>query len=661
MLCNVCKDTFATMREFSGEAFSHHPSHTSLVRSAADGCLICSETMEFITRRNKATAPHGSRSLTTWTWSQWSGRRTSLEFWVKLDRCDASDSSQYNSDGSSDHVNIYVATPVINPTTSCSEGPTPFSTTFSNTTGSAETVSQIINWLEQCTMGHDLCNQGREETWIPSRLLEISEGYGDLRLHLRDRSELQLGRYFTLSHCWGPSGSQKLKLTTGSLTSLRDGIAVSSLKPTFRDMANLTWKLGFSLMWIDCLCIIQDDIGDWKRESASMGKIYANSWLNVSANVGVDGNASLFVKRDGENLVDYFSIRSDENGEETSFLITQSEEWWTQVESAPVNRRAWVLQERILSPRIVHMSTTLALWECLQLQASEVFPNDGLPDQESPNNYGHIKRLCHGSQSQDQALLSADWWLLVHRYNMCALTFETDKLIALSGIASEVHKRAKCQYLAGLWSSTLPSSLLWVVISPPELRSSTYVAPSWSWASATCFVLSPRDIPEHPTHVEASIINHEISLANPRDMFGQVIDGSIGVRSHLGTLDWIIEIGRQELTGWEYRITEVTLSLPGLLDNAKTIAKWSSIDPQTLVIFFDYREYEDTQRASFAVMHSQLVLSEDRTTITGYHLQGLLLNRLPCGRCIRIGVAKLEFETEEDIVRQMPEEDITII
>ncbi|KAH6881297.1 heterokaryon incompatibility protein-domain-containing protein [Alternaria rosae] len=653
MICDVCKDTFGRMLDSSEKRFTHHPSYTSLARSGADDCFICSEIIESITKSDPKIVPYSPRPLTTWGYHPYGDRRTSTEFWVWLDRCDPSNSLQYSSDATSYCVHIYDATPVVSST--------PCSTAFSNDTGSVETTSQIVNWLERCTTDHDLCNQGREGTWMPSRLLEINEIHGDLRLHLRDRSQLDWGRYCTLSHCWGPSGTQKLKLTTESLKSLHDGVSVSKLKPTFRDMVTVMRRLGVCLIWIDCLCIVQDDTEDWKRESASMGKIYANSWLNISANAGRDGNAGLFVKRDGESLVDYFSMQSDENGEEVLFAITEAETWWHQVEVSPVNRRAWVLQERILSPRILHMSSKLALWECRQLQASEVFPNDGLPDQESPNNYGHIKRLCHGSQSQDQADISADWWRLVHRYTMCALTFETDKLIALSGIASEIHKRTQCEYLAGLWSSTLPSSLLWVVTSPPGLRSPTYVAPSWSWASATCTVESPQYVPEHPNHVGASIIGHEIALANPRDMFGQVTAASIGVRSRLGTLDWIIEIGRQESTGWDYRITEVTISLPGVLDNSHTIAKWSSINPESLVLFFDYREYEDTQRAPFAVMRSQIVLSEDETTITGYNVQGLLLKRLPCSRYVRIGVALLEFDTEQDFLSKMPEQDVIII
>jgi hypothetical protein len=532
---------------------------------------------------------------------------------------------------------------------------TRLSTAFSGNTGSAETISQITEWIERCTETHDLCNQGHEETWMPSRLLEISDISGDLRVYLRDRSQLQCNRYLTLSHCWGPIGTQKLQLTTDSLEFFRNGFAVSTLKPAFRDMATLTWKLGLRLMWIDCMCIIQNDVQDWKKESASMGKVYANSWLNVSANSRGDDSAGLFADRNRSRLQDFIQIRPKESSEAIKFILTGEDTWWEEVENAPVNERAWVLQERILAPRIVHMSTTMALWECTEYQASEVFPDDGIPNQHSANNYGQLKRLYRGSPSDDPHDVRIDWNVLLSKYSMCGLTFETDRLIALSGIASEVHKRAKCDYVAGLWSTQLPLDLLWRRrFTPRGPRSEIYVAPSWSWASSGGLVWLP-DL-DYDYRIHATILGYETTLANPADKYGQLTGGNIKLRAPVGTLAWI---GMRDNSG--YKVQSVKILVPGESGKAETIEKWLPLSTGGTALHFDCEGYEDLQTAYFAVVRDPTKSYLDEITVLGTLLEVVLLRSRSCSRYERIGVAFLVFKTEQDIVSRIPIQDITIV
>jgi hypothetical protein len=100
-----------------------------------------------------------------------------------------------------------------------------------------------------------------------------------------------------------------------------------------------------------------------------------------------------------------------------------------------------------------------------------------------------VKNLVPGRSSEEfekqlGKSLSYYWDCVVRRFSGCKLAFNTDKLIALSGIAHEVHTMMKAEYLAGLWSRDLPFNLLWYTpASKSGSVSRDYIAPSWSWAS----------------------------------------------------------------------------------------------------------------------------------------------------------------------------------
>jgi len=670
MLCDVCEDTLSRMLDSSEKKVDHHSTHANLASSATDGCLICSDIMNDIEEWNHRLGQHPPHPLTSWTLDCEEDRKKTMQVDVYLHDYDKS-CCVCSAESSSHLVKSYDFTPVTTHAHLGDRQERRFPTVFSDYTGSAETTSHITNWMNQCMETHDVCKEGREGMWMPSRLLEISNVHGDLHLRLRDRSELRISHYCTLSHRWNSSGMQGLQLTTSSLSSFRNGISVSTLRPTFKDMADLTWRLGARLMWIDCMCIVQDDIQDWRNESAVMGKVYANSWLNVSANARDTSRSGLYAERNVSRHLAHFRTRYDGSREETTWTVTTEDEWLEEVEYAPVNKRAWVLQERILSPRIVHMSPNQVLWECRQLQASEHFPYGESAYGHSFDSQSKMKRICYGGQDQDKHDVLADWDHLVPSYTRSGLTFETDRLIALSGIASMVHKRTQCDYLAGIWIKALPTGLLWSESSFPLHEPSAkitingdgskeYIAPSWSWASTPAFVGFPR-INNGKSRSYAAILRYETTLANPADKFGAILDGTIELRAPLGTMSWV-ERYDKNVSG--YYITDITIWIPMGSGRTEIIAQSSPTDrnPQ---LFLDRKEYQELQTAYFTVIRTQSEASQlDLETgiwSPGYNVQGLLLKRLPCSRYVRIGVALFRFDTEQDFVSKMPEQDVIII
>jgi len=139
------------------------------------------------------------------------------------------------------------------------------------------------SWLRYCMYnGHSKCLPA--QTGTPTRLLFVDESEIIL-IHTSTIANQPL--YFTLSHCWGTIDI--LKLTRENIDDMQREIRETELCQTFRDAINVTRMLGFSYIWIDSLCIIQDDVEDWRKEASRMSDVYGGSTLNLAASGAQDG------------------------------------------------------------------------------------------------------------------------------------------------------------------------------------------------------------------------------------------------------------------------------------------------------------------------------------------------------------------------------------
>lgn len=98
-----------------------------------------------------------------------------------------------------------------------------------------------------------------------------------------------------MSHCWG--GVAFNSLTKANFSSFREIIPVSTLSKTFQNAIYIARYIGIEYIWIDSLCIIQDDLEDWRRESSLMATVYGGSHINLAASGASNGNVGCFFKR----------------------------------------------------------------------------------------------------------------------------------------------------------------------------------------------------------------------------------------------------------------------------------------------------------------------------------------------------------------------------
>jgi hypothetical protein len=133
------------------------------------------------------------------------------------------------------------------------------------------------------------------------------------------------------------------KTLKACLTQHQNEIALEHFCKTFQDAVVVAQKLGVRYLWVDSLCIVQDDPDDFRRECAQMNHVYARAYRTISAQD---------VKNDTEDL---FLTR----GTLCLELSTRQEKF-----QGPLSNRGWTLQEHYLSPRIVHFTQHCILWEC---------------------------------------------------------------------------------------------------------------------------------------------------------------------------------------------------------------------------------------------------------------------------------------------------------
>ena len=315
---------------------------------------------------------------------------------------------------------------------------------------------------------------------------------------------MQSGEYITLSHRWGTDNFKLLE--RAAYSTFLEGFDIATLTQTFQDAIKVTRRLGARYLWIDSLCIIQNDtdLADWLNEAALMDQVYSHALCNISGTASAGAQQGLLYKRNPDSLsVKELNLCLDPRlsaGDKpplTAYTCLNSFYWRDSIGNAPLNQRGWVVQERLLAKRVLHFGKEQLFWECRELDACEVYPN-GLPSaiQTRPRFKGLNPDKAAERQwrrepyRSDPAIFAYDLWpKVVKAYTHSLLTQPEDKLIAISGIAKRMSTIIHDNYVVGMWRRYLASELLWSVdrcrqvTGEPSQRPRTYRCPTFSWAS----------------------------------------------------------------------------------------------------------------------------------------------------------------------------------
>jgi hypothetical protein len=354
-------------------------------------------------------------------------------------------------------------------------------------------------WIKDCIQSHPQCSSKEAKFFVPTRLLDVQafQPSKDIKLVMLD-GKSAITDYVALSHCWGSPSKHPLTTRKNNLAQHSQRISFFDLSITFKDAVKLTLDLGQRYLWIDSLCIVQDDDEDWLREASKMASVYGNALVTLSALSSVDSThgcrvpnprATTHNHRFCDFDLGHHRIRVFE-GEIRKWHEEYGDDTYRHGEHGenPLRRRAWTLQERELSTRNIHFSQNLVLWQCKTLKASSELPWHEVRPMDDFQPWP-IRNSAEESLFPDGPVLVRDrWYELMEDYMSRLLTRGTDKLPALSGLAQSFQSQLpSSRYLAGLWTGHLPYALLWRMgslnTSSNAQRPLSYRAPSWSFLS----------------------------------------------------------------------------------------------------------------------------------------------------------------------------------
>lgn len=344
----------------------------------------------------------------------------------------------------------------------------------SGNTKSELAMDRLNHWLTTCLSCHSACGKLKDPfTSLPERILWLED---ENRLKVIENNA-STEPYACLSHRWGKSTANVSLLTT-NLSRCKAGLLVSSLPQLFRDVIYLCRQLGLRYLWIDSLCIVQDDLNDWETVAATMGSIYENAFITISADWDSNSDQSLFNKLPSSHLA--FEIPTVHGSQ--IFIRKQFSHPWKSTTNdpgketcgdLPLLKRGWVFQERALSKRIIHFTPYELCWECVERTCCECRLNEGQWD---------------ALRSQvPRTVANESWDSIVQEYSMLDLSFDKDKLQALAGVSRRYALQHGLHFAAGLWRERLDRDFVWrrLQFSPSRPRPDPVIAPTWSWASTS--------------------------------------------------------------------------------------------------------------------------------------------------------------------------------
>ncbi|KAI8628791.1 heterokaryon incompatibility protein-domain-containing protein [Xylariaceae sp. FL1651] len=359
-------------------------------------------------------------------------------------------------------------------------------------------------WLLECQRSHRNCCSHADQT-MPTRLLKIPQEDGPAILGLINVKSQH--SYVALSYCWGrdqPCKLTKQRLQDGGMFSTLD------LPRTILDAVEVTKNLGISFIWIDALCIIQDDPESVGRELEKMPAIYSNAILTISAASAKTCYDGFLNPREalGFNSATIRLPIKLPDGEEGHIFLAYYDKWAKHQEyseNEPINERAWTLQEHVVPPRILYYSSQQLHWIC----RGGILAEGGFcpSEKDTPWKGRNICRIfalnqtpmeiadpsistmlasslsTHNEKEYDSWM--RNWSSLLQDYQARRLTNSSDKLVAVSSVGILLARYMHTEFIVGLFERYLDTDMLWNRAdgSGERPRPVTYRAPSWSWAS----------------------------------------------------------------------------------------------------------------------------------------------------------------------------------
>jgi hypothetical protein len=318
-------------------------------------------------------------------------------------------------------------------------------------------------WLQMCEDSHESC-EILKDVRLPTRVLSLM-GDVDAPLVCLIETAGMRGRYCALSHCWGPPYRRPLRTTSESYQSHLNNIRFRDLPRTFQEAIMLVLGMGMQFLWIDSLCILQDSQEDWQIEAKVMRDVYHNAALVIAASGAADATEGLFVSQRPQLTVQKLPYMVDERprGSFNAAILPSWGSIWASM--GPLGQRAWALQERHLARRVIDFMPGRISWRCKE------------------THYHDMEQRRPGEPHEPHEHHSTSWHTLLDHYTSLKLTYHSDRLDALRGIATQEEQRRqeRFDFRFGVWKESLFKDLLWR--KAVAIETDVLDLPTWTWAA----------------------------------------------------------------------------------------------------------------------------------------------------------------------------------
>jgi hypothetical protein len=207
-----------------------------------------------------------------------------------------------------------------------------------------ELVEKVTGWIQDCVDTHDSCGTPvATDGAKPRRLLAVN---GRLAL----TSPPETVRYAALTYCWG--GYDGHRTLHSNVTARYESIDMADLPQTLKDAIFFTRKLGIDYIWIDALCIVQDNGEEWALEAAKMADVYAGAHVVLAATRAKSATEGFL--QPSHVTCTFSSHATSKRGFTLRAIRSDHLHGDLSYKGLPLFQRGWCLQEELLATRIVH-------------------------------------------------------------------------------------------------------------------------------------------------------------------------------------------------------------------------------------------------------------------------------------------------------------------
>ena len=410
---------------------------------------------------------------------------------------------------------------------------------------SVETCRLALHHMSYCLKNHSECSKPSQDRVLPTRVVDCTNPErprlyvtgGDVR-----------GSYVALSYAWGEDQPNKTKRDNVDIYSQE--INIDLLPQTTRDAIWATHAFGEKYLWIDALCIVQDSKEDKRREIAKIPSTFADASFTIIAARSFKASEGFLHDCPSPSVpIRRLPFPCKGNSSHFGTMYVEQDMLGKYDENCdvndPVHKRAWCLEERLLSSRaLVYTSNTLR-FHC---QINRINVGDAVRQIHDLSTHRLSIEWMPGPGDEsfdpkaeskfDYNKSTTLWDNIVYNYTGRMVTQIEDKLIALAGVASRFGARwKKGEYLAGLWLDNLQHDLLWHMADGAQSpRPKEYRAPSWSWASVEGPVVAAKLHP-HETPLY-KLKGHGLTLVSDILSFGGVAAAYLTLSARLQKATW---------------------------------------------------------------------------------------------------------------------------